>query len=89
MEKGKLSKIREKPGESNAYSYKTKGPFAGPDKTYPINTVARARNALSRAHFANNPESIKSKVYQEYPQLKERHEQRQKNDKRYQAYKSK
>lgn len=89
MEKGELSKIRSKPGESNAHAYKTKGPYAGPDQTYPINTLPRARNALARAHFAKSPEQVKSKVYKEYPQLKERHQERQKNDKRYQAYKSK
>jgi hypothetical protein len=87
--KGELSKIREKPGESSAFSYKTKGPFAGPDKTFPINTEKRARNALSRAHFAKNPESVKSKVYSEYPGLKKRHEERAENDQRYKAYKSK
>lgn len=88
MAKEEISKIRQKPGESNAGKYSTKGPFAGPDKTFPINTVSRARNALSRAHFAKSPESVKEKVYAEYPSLKEHHKEREKNDKRYQAYKS-
>lgn len=67
-----ISKIREKPGESNAGKYNTKGPFAGPDKTFPINTLPRARNALARAHFASNPEQIKKKVYAKYPALAKR-----------------
>jgi hypothetical protein len=66
---GKLSKIREKPGESNAFKYKAVKSFAGPDKTFPINTKARARNALARAHFAKNPESIRAKVHTKYPSI--------------------
>ena len=89
MEKGEISKIREKPGESNAGKYNTKGPYAGPDKTFPINTTARARNALARANNAKDPEEIKRKVYENYPTLKKHHEEREKNDKRYQAYRSK
>lgn len=70
--KEEISKIREKPGESNAGKYQTKGPFAGPDKTFPINTLARGRNALARAHFASNPQAIKKKVFAEYPGLAKR-----------------
>lgn len=92
MAKEEISKIREKPGMSNAgkYEHVKKSNFAGPSGTFPINTEARARNALSRAHFAKNPESIKEKVYAKYPGLEERHKQREanKNDKRYQAYRS-
>ncbi len=66
---GKLSKIRSKPGESNAFKYKGVHDFAGPNKTFPINSKARARNALSRAHFAKNPESIRSKLHAKYPDL--------------------
>jgi hypothetical protein len=87
MVKEEISKIRQKPGESNAGKYKTNGPYAGSDKSYPINTLSRARNALSRAHFAKNPQSIEKKVYAEYPALKKRHEERQ-QDKKYDAYKS-
>ena len=74
-----ISKIREKPGESNAGKYKhvASKNFAGPDKTFPINSMARARNALARAHFAKNPEGIEEKVYQKYPALKERHKERE------------
>lgn len=73
---GKLSKIRSKPGQSNAFKYKGVKSFAGPDNTFPINSIARGRNALARAHFAKNPESIKKKVYAKYPGLKKRAEQR-------------
>jgi len=73
-----ISEIRKKPGESNAGKYKTKGPYAGPDKSFPINTVARARNALSRAHFAKNPSAIAAKVYKSYPSLKKRKQKREK-----------
>jgi hypothetical protein len=66
---GKLSKIRKKPGESNAFKYKGVDSFAGPDKTFPINTKARARNALARAHFAKNPAAIKAKVHAKYPSI--------------------
>ncbi len=66
---GNLSKIREKPGESNAYKYKGVKDFAGPDETFPINTKKRALNALSRAHFAKNPEEIKKKVHAKYPAI--------------------
>lgn len=86
-----ISKLREKPGMSNAgkYTHVKKGNFAGPNGTFPINNVARARNALARAHFAKNPEGIKEKVYQKYPALKERHQERSGMDKKkYDAYKS-
>jgi hypothetical protein len=66
---GKLSAIRKKPGESNAFKYKGVKSFAGPDQTFPINSKARARNALSRAHFAKNPESIRAKVHSKYPSI--------------------
>jgi hypothetical protein len=69
LDKMKLSEIRKKPGESNAGKYKTKGPFAGPDKTFPINTSNRARSALSYAHNAANPEAIRKKVYSAFPSL--------------------
>jgi hypothetical protein len=87
-----ISKIREKPGESNAgkYSGVKKSNFAGPDKTFPINTPKRAHAALSYAHNAANPEGIKEKVYAKYPALKKRHEERTGMDrKKYDAYKNK
>lgn len=86
-----ISKIREKPGESNAGKYKhvSASNFAGPDKTFPINTMARGRNALARAHYAKNPSAIEEKVYKKYPGLKERHKEREGLDaKKYDAYRS-
>jgi hypothetical protein len=86
-----ISEIRKKPGESNAGKYTNVASknFAGPDKTFPINTLKRARSALSYAHNAANPESIKSKVYNKYPALEERHKKREGLDaKKYDAYKS-
>ena len=91
MAKEEISKIREKPGESNAGKYPNvkKGNFAGPDGTYPINTEARAKAALSYAHNAANPSAIKEKVYAKYPGLKERHKEREGLDaKKYDAYRS-
>jgi hypothetical protein len=74
---GKEEKMREKKGSSNAGKYKTVAPkdFAGAaggasKYSFPINTISRARNALARAHFAADPEGIRSKVYSKYPQLK-------------------
>lgn len=80
MKRGMLTKIREKLGESNAYKYKTKGPYAGPDKTFPINNIGRARNALARAHFSPNPEKIRANVYRHWPKLKKRKEEREGED---------
>lgn len=76
---GKISAIREKPGMSGAYKHegtKEGKKYAGPKHTFPIGDIAHARNALARSHFAKNPESVKSKVYKEYPGLKKRHEER-------------
>lgn len=89
--KDNLSEIRKKPGESNAGKYPNvkASNFAGPDKTYPINTLARAKPALSYAHNASNPSAIKEKVYNKYPALAERHKERTGTDaKKYDAYKS-
>jgi hypothetical protein len=77
--RGTQEKMRSKKGSSNAGKYKNVSPksFAGKsggaDKySFPIDTLARARNALARAHFAPNPEGIKRAVYRKYPQLKKR-----------------
>lgn len=78
LPRGKLTEIRSKPGESNAYKHKGAGPFAGPDHTFPIGDIAHGRNALARAHFAKNPSAIKAKVYAKYPELKKHHEERAK-----------
>jgi len=73
---GVEEKMRSKKGSSNAGKYKDVSPkeFAGAsggsDKySFPINTKARARNALARAHFAPNPEGIKKAVHRKYPDL--------------------
>lgn len=90
--KENISEIRKKPGESNAgkYSHVKPSNFAGPDGTFPINTPDRARNALSRAHFAKNPEAIERKVHAKYPNIgksnAEKHQDKRKNDVRFKAY---
>jgi hypothetical protein len=79
VKRGVEEKMRKKKGSSNAGKYKTVAPksFAGKsggaDKySFPINTLARARNALARAHYAPNPEGIRRAVYRKYPQLKKK-----------------
>ena len=92
MSKEEISKIREKKGESGAGKYvgtKAGKAYAGPDQTFPIGDLKHARNALARAHFAKNPEGIKEKVYQKYPALKERHKERESDDKKWNMYDSK
>lgn len=81
---GVEEKMREKKGSSNAGKYKdvAKGQFAGKAGgasaySFPINTLARARNALARAHYAANPSGIRSAVYKRYPELKHHHEERE------------
>lgn len=71
--------MRSKKGSSNAGKYKGVSPksFAGASGgaskySFPINTLARARNALARAHYAPDPAGIKAKVYAKYPELKKR-----------------
>lgn len=78
-----IKKQKEKPGSSNTGKYKTVSPkdFAGSaggasKYSFPINTLARARNALARAHFAPNPAGIRRAVYAKYPQLKVRNEKK-------------
>lgn len=77
--KGAEEKMRESRGSSSAGKYKNVEPkeFAGAaggasKYSFPINTLARARNALARAHYAPNPAGVKSKVYKMYPELKKR-----------------
>lgn len=85
VSRGKEEKMREKKGSSNAGKYKDVSPksFAGKAGgaskfSFPIDTLARARNALARAHYAPDPEGIKRKVYAKYPELKKNHEAREK-----------
>lgn len=83
VKRGTEEKMRKKKGSSSAGKYKDVSPkeFAGASGgaskfSFPINTLARARNALARAHYAPNPEGIRAKVYKKYPQLKIRFEER-------------
>ena len=72
ISKKKASERRKKPGQSNLGKYPDVKPkdFAGPDGTFPINSLARAKSAIKLAHNAANPEAIKRKVYKKWPQLK-------------------
>ena len=77
VKRGVEEKMRSKKGSSNAGKYKKVAPkdFAGKSGgsakySFPINTIARARNALARAHYAANPAGIRNAVYRKYPQLK-------------------
>jgi len=83
VKRGEEEKMRAKKGSGSAGKYKDVSPkeFAGASGgaskfSYPIDTLARARNALARAHFAPDPEGIKRKVYRMYPELKKRKEKR-------------
>jgi hypothetical protein len=76
LPRGKMEEMREKPGSSNAGKYKNVPPadFAGPSGgaakySFPINTKARARNALARSHFAPDPSGIRKAVEKKYPDL--------------------
>ena len=66
-----ITEVREEAGKSNAGKYPnvSADDFAGPDGTFPINTLARAKSALKLAHNASNPSQIKNKVYKKYPEL--------------------
>ena len=66
-----ITEIREKPGMSNAGKYKNvkAKDFCGPNGTYPVNTLKRAKAALSYSKFASDPGDIVSCVNKKYPQL--------------------
>lgn len=66
-----ITKIRKKPGMSNAGKYKNvkAKDFCGPNGTYPVNTLKRAKAALSYSKFASNPGDIVSCVHKKYPEL--------------------
>lgn len=75
--KKKKKQLEDKPGGSNVGEYENVKPsdFAGsaggaPKYSYPIPTVEKARSALRLAHNAPNPEGIKKKVYNKFPQLR-------------------
>lgn len=76
---GVEEKMRKKKGSSNTGKYKNVKPsdFAGKSGgasaySFPINSLARARNALARSHFAPDPEGIVAAVYRKFPQLKKK-----------------
>lgn len=80
VKRGVEEKMRAKKGSSSAGKYKTVAPkeFAGTAGgaakfSFPINTVARARNALARAHYAPHPEGIRRAVWKKYPELKKKY----------------
>lgn len=84
VSRGKEEKMRAKKGSSSAGKYKTVNPkdFAGGSGgaskySFPINSLARAKNALARAHYAPNPSGIKAAVYRKYPALKKRKQMRE------------
>jgi len=84
VEHGAEEKMRAKKGSSSAGKYKTvsKKSFAGASGgaakySFPIDTLARARNALARAHYAPDPAGIRRAVYRKYPQLKKRKMERE------------
>src|ERR1700681_1543950 len=84
VKRGTESKIRRKPGSSNAGKYKSvpKKSFAGKSGgasaySFPIDDLAHAKAALSRAHFAPNPAGIRARVYKKFPELKQRKEARE------------
>lgn len=88
LPRGKESRLRKHKGSGSAGKYKNVSPKSfvgaagGASKySFPVDTLARARNALARAHFAPNPEGIKRAVYRRYPELKKRHEMREKGHK--------
>ena len=63
------------PGGSNIGEYSRvksedfAGNACGLPGAYPINTIERARAALSYAHNAKNPQCIRDQVYKKYPEL--------------------
>lgn len=72
--KPKLTKLRKKPGGSNAGKYPgvKASDFAGGKQnpySFPINTRKRAKAALSYARNAKNPASIIKKACNKYPGL--------------------
>lgn len=83
LPRGEMEEIREKPGSGSAGKYKGVAPakFVGASGgaskySFPVDTLARARNALARAHFAPSPEGIKKAVYRKWPELKKRAKKR-------------
>lgn len=77
VSKAKEKKMEKRPGGSNVGSYATvpKNKFAGPAGgapagSYPIDTLSRAKSAIRLSGNAPNPQGIKNRVYELWPQLK-------------------
>lgn len=77
--RGQEEKMRDKPGSSNSGKYKNvsasdfAGESGGASKySFPVDTLAHARAALARKHFAPSPEGIERAVYKKWPELKQR-----------------
>ena len=73
MAKKTLTELRDEPGMSNAGKYKdvAKGDFCGPNGTYPVDSLDRAKSALKLAHNAGKRKAkkIKACVLAKYPEL--------------------
>lgn len=71
----KEEEARRKPGGSNAGEYPNvsdenfAGNSCGLPGAYPIDTMERARSALSYAHNAEDPDCIRRAVYKKWPSL--------------------
>ncbi len=70
-------KARKKAGGSNVGKYKGVKKFAGPaggapKGSFPINTLKRAKSALSYAKKAPKPAGIKKAVYRAFPAMAKR-----------------
>ena len=68
---------RKKAGGSNVGKYKGVKKFAGPaggapKGSFPINTLKRAKSALSYSKNAPKPKGIKKAVYKAFPALAKR-----------------
>jgi len=48
--------------------------FAGPHRSFPIPDANHARSALSMAHYAANPGSIKAAVHAKFPSIGHPHQ---------------
>lgn len=75
VSKAQEKKLQEKPGGSNVGNYSNIAPKnlagtnCGNPGSYPMDTLDRAKSALSYAHNAKNPSCIKNQVYNKWPQL--------------------
>lgn len=67
--------LERAPGGSNVGEYSgvkpenMAGTKCGNPGSYPIDTMKRAKAALSYAHNAKNPDCIRKEVYKKYPSL--------------------